>query len=185
MGKPGQKISLAREKVLEILETENACSAWFKRKDPNPAASFRTLSFLLDRNRDDFVVESRDLGPSPTYRHPYVAKVFQGNGPYATVTINRQGAFFSGLATAVEVPKDGGPIHFHGQRMLHVGPYVGDTLEARVVTLLHEFGHAVDLLPPDENNVDGKSVRNTEEVLRFCRAEVDARVKHKVFSAAR
>src|SRR5882762_7502597 len=48
MGKAGQKISRAREKVLEILGAENACSAWLREKDANPAATFRTLRFELD-----------------------------------------------------------------------------------------------------------------------------------------
>jgi len=37
--------------------------------------------------------------------------------------------------------------------------------------LLHEFGHVINLLPLDFDNVDGKSVQNTAEVLRYCRAE--------------
>ena len=41
MGKPGQKIMRARERVLEILQSGNACSAWFREKDANPGAIFR------------------------------------------------------------------------------------------------------------------------------------------------
>jgi len=44
-------------------------------------------------------------------------------------------------------------------------------MHAQILVLLHEFGHVLDLLPADENNVDGKSVQNTNEVLRYCRAE--------------
>ncbi len=63
MGKAGQKISRAREKVLEILGTENACSAWFREKDANPVALFRTLRFELDLHGEEFIRESRDRGP--------------------------------------------------------------------------------------------------------------------------
>jgi hypothetical protein len=66
-----------------------------------------------------------------------------------------------------------------------VGPYAGDTLHAQVLALLHEFGHIVDLLPTDEGDLDGKSERNTAEVLRFCRAEVESKVRRNTLSATR
>jgi hypothetical protein len=50
---------------------------------------------------------------------------------------------------------------------------------------LHEFGHIIDLLPEDADNLDGKSVRNTDEVLRHCRAEVEVRAQHTKQSAKR
>jgi hypothetical protein len=43
----------------------------------------------------------------------------------------------------------------------------------------------LDLLPADENDVDGKSVQNTSEVLRFCRAEIESKARRGAFSAAR
>jgi len=173
LGKAGQKISRAREKVLEILEAENVCRAWFQAKDSNPAATFRTLSFVLDPHGEEYVLESRDLGPMNIFRDPYVAKVIQGDGPYAAVTLNTKGAFFSTMARVVEVHKNGGPVSYRGTRLLHVGPYGGDTLPAQVITLLHEFGHVLDLLPTDLDDLDGKSSRNTNEVLRSCSAEVE------------
>lgn len=184
MGKAGQKITRAREKVLEILETENACRTWFQEKDTNPAATFRTLGFQLDRHGDDSVLESRDKGPMNVFRNPYVAKVIQGDGPYGMITLNTKGAFFSPLARVIEVRKEGGPPSLRGTRLLHVGPYDGDTLPAQVITLLHEFGHVLDLLPADQDNVDGKSVENTNEVLRLCSAEVDAVARRGLLSAS-
>ena len=172
MGKAGQKISRAREKVLEILETENACSAWFREKDSNPAAMFRTLRFELDLHGGEFILESRGMGALKIFRNPYVAKVMQGDGAYGTITINTKGAFFSAASQVLEVNKEGGPASMRGPQQLHVGPYDGDTLPAQVVTLLHEFGHVIDLLPTDEDDLDGKSVQNTREVLRYCLPEV-------------
>ena len=61
--------------------------------------------------------------------------------------------------------------------MMGVGPYQGDSLKAQMLALLHEFGHVLDLLPLDFNNVDGKSVQNSLEVLRHCRAEIEAPAK--------
>jgi hypothetical protein len=185
MGKQGQKILRARERVLEILQTENACSAWFREKDSNPAATFRTLSFAVDRKGEEFVLESRNPGDMNIFRNPYVARVFQGDGSYATITINLKGAFFSPMARAVEVQKEGGPRSLRGARVLGVGPYAGDSMHAQILALLHEFGHLVDLLPTDEGDQDGKSVQNTSEVLRFCRAEVESKARRGALSAAR
>jgi hypothetical protein len=185
MGKAGQIILRARERVLEILQTENGCSDWFRKKDPNPASTFQTVSFALDGKGEEYVRESRDLGPLQIFRNPYVAKVYQGDGSYGTITLNRRGAFFSGLSKVMEVPKDGGPGNFQGYRLLSVGPYAGNTLHAQVITLLHEFGHLLDLLPIDEGDQDGKSVHNTYEVLRFCRAEIETKVKRNTLAANR
>jgi hypothetical protein len=185
LGKPGQKILRAREKVLEILQTENTCSAWFREKDSNPADTFRTLNYAVDRKGDGLILESRGPGNMDIFRNPYVAKVFQGDGPYAIITINAKGAFFSPMASVVEVGKEGGPLTIRAPRTTGVGAYAGDTMHAQVLTLLHEFGHVLDLLPTDENNVDGKSVQNTNEVLHFCRAEVESKGRPAMLSAAR
>jgi hypothetical protein len=184
MGKAGQKISRAREKVLEILGMENACSAWFRVKDANPAATFRTLRFELDLHGEEFIRESRDMGALNLFRSPYVAKVMQGDGAYGTITINTKGAFFSDASQVLEVNKDGGPASMRGMKLLHVGPYDGDTLPAQVVALRHEFGHVIDLLPTDEDNRDGKSVQNTHEVLRYCSVEVNSLSKRSTFPAS-
>ena len=185
MGKAGQKILRARHRVLEILQKENACSAWFREKDSNPADTFRTFSFAVDRKGEEFVLESKNLGNMATFRNPYVARVFQGDGSYATITINLKGAFFSPMARVVEIQKEGGFWRLRGARVLRVGPYAGDSMHAQILALLHEFGHLVDLLPTDEGDQDGKSVQNTSEVLRFCRAEVECKAKRGALSAAR
>ena len=185
MGKAGQKILRARERVLEILQTENACSEWFREMDSNPADTFRTIGFEVDRKAEDFVLESKDPDNLNIFRNPYVAKVFQGDGRYAKITINANGAFFSSMARVLEVLKGGGPLTHRGPRATDVGPYAGDTMNAQVLVLLHEFGHALDLLPADENNVDGKSVQNTSEVLRFCRAEIESKTRRNTLSAMR
>ncbi len=185
MGKAGQKILRARDRILEILQTENACSAWFREKDSNPADTFRTLSFAVDRKGEEFVLESRNPGDMNIFRSPYVARVFQADGSYATITINLKGAFFSPMARVVEIQKEGGFWSLRGARVLGVGPYAGDSMHAQILALLHEFGHLVDLLPTDEGDQDGKSVQNTSEVLRFCRAEVESKAKRGALSAAR
>ena len=183
MGKDGQKILRAREKVLEILGTENACSAWFRGKDSNPAATFRTLRYELDLHGEEYILESRDAGPLDLFRNPYVAKVIQGDGAYGTITINPKGGFFAVMARVFEVRREGGPASMRATRLLHVGPYDGDTLPAQIVTLLHEFGHVLDILPTDHDNVEGRSVQNTQEVLRHCSAELDSLSKRSTVLA--
>lgn len=185
MGKQGQKILKARDKVLEILQAENACAEWYRSKDPDPAATFRTLRFALDRQGEAYVERIHDPGEREVIRSPYVASVMQNAGPQATVTINVNGGFFYSTANVVLARKEGGFLHFQGGRSLHVGPYYGGTREAQVLTLLHEFGHVTDLLPQDRDDYEGRSRQNTLEVLRFCRAEVESRETPNTFLASR
>src|SRR5881394_1292286 len=62
MGKQGQLILRARDKVLEILQTGNACTAWYRTKEPDPASAFRTLTFALDRDGESYVRKILESG---------------------------------------------------------------------------------------------------------------------------
>jgi hypothetical protein len=185
LGKPGKKILRARDRVLEILQTENACSEWFRQTDGNAAATFRTLDYAVDRHGEESVHAWRDVGSQFTYRDPYVATVGQATGAYATITLNVEGAFFQPQAPMLLVPKEGGPARNGGARLINIGPYPGNSLNAQTLALLHEFGHVINLLPLDFDNEDGKSVQNTAEVLRYCRAEIDAKGRRGTLQAAR
>jgi hypothetical protein len=184
-GKTGQKISQSRERVLEILQSENDCTRWYQTRDADPAATFRTLSFELDKKGDAYILGIGAPGDLAMHHNPYVARVVQGNGSYATITLNAHGAFFAPKASLQQASTEGGPIEFRGFRPLQVGPYAGSTMPAQVLTLLHEFGHLLDLLPIDEGDRDGKSVQNTMEVLKYCRAEIESSGKHKILLSAR
>jgi hypothetical protein len=177
LGKAGVKISRARREVLDILRSGNACAEWFATKDTNPAETFGSLSFLLDKRGQQKILESEQSASSHVWRQPYVARATQDGGAHTAITINAYGAFYRTQGNVVRVAPEGGPFEADGTRLLTVGSYQGDTLPARMVTLLHEFGHIIDLLPEDADNLDGKSVRNTDEVLRHCRAEVQARTQ--------
>jgi hypothetical protein len=185
MGKQGKSILKARDKVLEILQTENACTEWYRAKDPDPAATFQTLSFVLDRHGDSYVRRIPESGGLELIRNPYVASVIQSDGPHAIVTINANSAFFVPVTTAVQDTLDGGPVILQGVRPIQVGPYAGGTFRAQVLTLLHEFGHAIDLLPPDHGDNEGKSRQNTLDVLQACRAEVESKQRPHTLSASR
>jgi hypothetical protein len=177
LGKAGVKIARARREVLDILRSGNACTEWFATKDTNPADTFQSLSFLLDKRGRQEILESELPASLHVWRQPYVAKATQDGGAHTAITINAHGAFYRPQGSVLKMPPEGGPLQPDGTRLLTVGSYTGDTLPAQMVTLLHEFGHIIDLLPEDADNLDGKSVRNTDEVLRHCRAEVQARTQ--------
>lgn len=183
LGKPGQKILRARDKILEILETESACTAWFREKDSNPAATFRTIGFTLDDKGQEYVLETPDSASREMLHFPYVAKVIPSEGAYSNVIINKNGGFFYPMVPVQKRRRELGGPGFISQHSLRVGPYWGDTLRAQVLALLHEFGHVVDRLPEDADDQGEKSAQNTNEVLRYCRAEVESSVKHVTLSA--
>lgn len=185
MGKQGQSILRARDKVLEILQAQNACTDWYRTKSSDPVAVFRTLTFSVDRNGEGFVRITAEPEGVEMIRNPYVASVQQDGGTYSTVTINANGAFFYPAANLVEDRFKGGPVDFHGARAIAVGPYSGGSFRAQVLVLLHEFGHVIDLLPEDHDDRDGKSRQNTLDVLRACRAEVESKGPPHTFLASR
>ncbi len=185
MGKPGQKILRARDRVLEILQAENGCSAWFRQNDPDPVATFRTLNYAVDRDGEVFVHVSKDTASQNTFRDPYVASVGQDTGAFATITLNAGGAFFHFQSPSLVSSKEGVIAINSGPRSVNIGPYPGNSLAARTLALLHEFGHVINLLPLDFANEDGKSVQNTAEVLRYCRAEIDSKGRRGTLQATR
>jgi hypothetical protein len=185
MGKQGQSILRARDKVLEILRTENACSAWYRTKEADAAGVFRTLTFAIDHAGEVYVRLTPEHNGMELIRSPYVARTMEGEGLHATVTINPYGAFFFPMASVIRDTWEGGPLTFRGSRAIQVGPYGGGTFRAQVLTLLHEFGHVIDLLPEDQGDYAGRSQQNTVEVLRACRAEVESKEKPHTLLASR
>lgn len=175
LGKPGLTIARAREKVLEILRSENACTEWFEAKDASPAVTFQSLNFSLDQNGQHNIFESKESESRFMLRQPYVARATQDGGAHTAITINAHGAFYRTQGQVQKISQEGLSLQLDGRRVLTVGSYSGNTLPAQMVTLLHEFGHIIDLLPEDADSLDGKSGRNTDEVLRHCRAEVEVR----------
>jgi len=185
MGKQGKSILRARDKVLEILQTENACSAWYRTKDPDAAATFQTLTFTLDRQGEVYVRATPEPGGIEIIHNPYVASVIQGGGPGSTITLNINGAFFFSMANVADDRSEGGPISLRGPRPIQVGPYTGGSFRAQVLALLHEFGHVIDLLPQDRDDYEGRSRHNTADVLRACHAVVESKEAPRTFLASR
>ena len=177
LGKLGLPLARARSEVLAILASDNACTEWFAAKDSAPADTFRSLIFSIDRHGQENILESESRNALRYYRQPYVARATQDGGANTGITVNANGAFYREQGTVQKLRDDGFPFRTDGTRLLTVGAYMGSTLEAQMVTLLHEFGHVIDLLPEDADNLDGRSVRNTDEVLRHCRPEIETRSK--------
>lgn len=171
--------------VLGILQSENACSAWYREKDADPADTFQSLEFDVDSKGPIYILES-NLNPGlGLFWHPYVAMSAENAGPGATIKLNANGAFFHSDAAVRKGSREGGPMRAGGIRELKIDSYMGDTREAQITALLHELGHITGRIPPDPDKADGMSRRNTTEVLRFCRAEVESAAKHPLRIAMR
>jgi hypothetical protein len=177
LGKPGVKIARARQEILKILRSGNTCAEWYKTKDRNAAETFQSVNYLLDPHGEQDIFASIEVPSTLVMRQPYVAQATQDGGAHTTITINVNGAFYRAQGRVQKAAHEGGPVQSGGSHLLTVGSYAGDTLPAQMVTLLHEFGHIINLLPEDADSLDSKSMRNTDEVLRHCRAEVLARAK--------
>jgi hypothetical protein len=175
LGAAGYSIAVARQHVLAILRENNACSSWYAQAEPGPAGKFASLHFEIDSNGEDGVVGEYSYF-NVVYREPYVARAQQDVGAGSTITLNSHGAFFVSRApTKLRVNADG-PLISQLHRRLRVGIYFGDSLNAQVATLLHEYGHVVGLLPVDRGEAGSAllSTQNTEVVLDHCRKEIEA-----------
>ena len=175
LGKRGREVAAAREFTLRILEENNACSAWYLAKEPDAVAMFRSLHIVLDSQNPGLVRKLMFSDENWEYVHPYVARAQQNVGPGSTITINEHGAFFEDAAGVVVVRGEGGPAVHETARELYVGGYRGATPQARVLTLLHEFGHIIDLLPFDAGSPAGPeiSMHNSRLVIQHCKPEIE------------
>lgn len=178
MGKAGEAISLARDKVMQILQSENSCSAWFKKADPNAAATFASLRFILDPKGPRYILGWRANGGETLFKHPYSGSTIAGRGPKSAVTLNANGPFFVRSGPVFWQPMAGIVPRPLGWGTFEVGAYPGNTAPAQIVTLLHEFGHVVGRIPNDSDELSGQSGRNTEQVIRYCHAQIKAASRH-------
>jgi hypothetical protein len=180
LGAQGQVIQQARAEVLLILTGENACSAWYRNAEPEAAEKFRSLRFAVDPAGAGEILKKADWREDPFYYQPYVARTGQNVGWGSTITLNANGAFFKSRASVRVVETDNDSGNFKSSRQLLVGGIAGATLEARVLTILHEYGHILDMIPVDAGVPSAPiiSVHNTETVLRHCKPQIQAASKH-------
>jgi hypothetical protein len=174
LGKQGDTIRRARQQVLGILLEQNACTAWFQESDENPAEVFRSLHFELERNGPTRIYGIRTSEGHQLFKHPWGARATEGAGRGASIQLNANGPFFTRSSPVVQLGSGAMVSWPSGNRMLTISSYNGDTPEAQIAILLHELGHIIGRLPEDDGSWDGRSVRNTAEVARHCRAEIGA-----------
>jgi hypothetical protein len=184
MGERGRIIMRARAEVLEILEGNNRCAAWFEKAEPDAARKFRSLHYALDEGGPQYSLKIQNAAGQWLYQQPYAASSIEDASAGSTITINGKGAFFQLRPGMHIVPNDGGPTGLNPYQLLRIDHYLGGTLGAQVSALLHEFSHVVGLLPPDGEDVSDRelSTQNTQIMLQHCRAEVETAAKHKGFN---
>src|SRR5262249_30472062 len=168
LGKQGDTIARAGEQVLGILQQENACTAWFRGADPDPAEVIRSLHFALEMRGPSYVYGVRDSHGKQVFKHPWAARSIENGGRDSTVVLNANGPFFSRTSVVMQLDS-GGMSWLDGNRRLTVSSYNGNTSEAQITILLHELGHVIGRLPEDNDSWDGRSSRNTSEMLRHCK----------------
>lgn len=181
MGERGLIILRAREEVVDILEGQNRCAAWFLQAESDPVRKFRSLHYAIDQSEPQYTLKMQRPGGEWLLQQPYVASSIEGASSGSTITINGLGAFFQVRSGVRIVPRDGGPGGLSAAQLLHIDLYLGGTRSAQVVALLHEFSHIAGLLPADGRSLAGGelSTQNTQIVLRHCRAQVEAAGKSK------
>lgn len=179
-GKTGFLIESVRSEVLSLLSESNSCTDWFLSVEPAAREKFRSLRFVLDRQGDAEIVRRDGEGGLSGYYHPYVAATRQNVGPGSTITLNANGAFFLASALVRDDSHNVDRLSAASYRLLSVGTYTGGSPEAQLLTLLHEFGHIVDLLPVDADVPSAAfiSIQNTETVLHHCRSQIHLHAKH-------
>ena len=172
LGKRGDTVARAREQVLEILQPGNACSAWFQEANSDPAEVFRSVRFELEVEGTSYVYSVRDSARGQLFKHPWAARTTQNAGRNAVIQLNGNGPFFNRTSRIMQLAPGGEFGLPAGDLTLTISDYTGDTPQAQITILLHELGHIIGRLPEDDDSWDGRSFRNTSEVLRHCKIDV-------------
>jgi hypothetical protein len=110
-----------------------------------------------------YVVRNQD----GTLTHPTGAETTQGTGPDSEIRINRNGPFFRESAFIRGTSTT---------RFLNIGRFGGNTLQAQVTMILHEFAHNLNLIPSDSRNPN-RSVENTKSILDRCKEAINKAIK--------
>jgi hypothetical protein len=172
MNKRGAIIARAREQVLAILETENSCTAWFREADADPAVIFRSLHYQIEEDKPSFVFRMADGHHGQLFKHPWAASSLEYGGRNSIVSLNPNGLFFKSSLPVLELNSAGSPARMVGIRDLALASFRGNSSAAQMTALLHELGHITGRIPEDDDSWDGRSSRNTQEVLRHCKNEI-------------
>ncbi len=163
--------------LLEILQYGNGCAVWFQEADPDATEVFRSLHFKLEMRGTSYVYGMTDKR-GQLFKHPWAARSIEKAGRDATIQLNANGPFFNQTSHIMQLDPGGMFMRPSGNLTLTISSYNGDTPEAQITILLHELGHIIGRLPEDDDSWDGRSSRNTSEVLRHCKTETRAAAHH-------
>lgn len=166
------ELARARQEVLKILQSQNGCSAWFRETDPDAAEIFRSLRLEIVDEKITYIMQSTDGHGGFLFKHPWAARTRELAGRNATVEFNLNGPFFLSSLQVVEALPSGASGQYRGFRALTIGSFRGRSLAAQMTTLFHELAHVIGRVPVDDDSWDGRSGRNTGEVLRNCKSEI-------------
>ena len=180
LGQQGVVIEQARADIISILAGENACSAWFRAAEPQAMEKFRSLRFAVDPSGKAEIRKLDTWQGNAVFYQPYVARTGQNVGWGSTITLNANGAFFNDWAPVRIIVNAQDKGYIKSFRRLAVANFGGATREARILTLLHELGHVLDMLPIDSGVPSGPelSTSNTELVLHRCGHQIREVTKH-------
>ena len=171
-GREAEAIFRASTAALAILRSNNSCSEWFAKFDPNIAETFSSLQFWIERNGPEHIVQERSERGDWIEHGPYIARTSQSTGSGTNIAINRNGAFFQAQAEVYKIRWQGASeLPTNTKQNLHVGPFDGATTQAQIITLLHELAHVVGAIPPDGLSPVGlnRSQLNTDLILKYCK----------------
>jgi len=170
----GEELERARQQVLVILQANGGCSAWLKETDPNVVEIFRSLRLRVVDEDVSYIQQTYDPRKGFLFKHPWAARTHELAGREALVEFNLNGPFFLSSLPVVQIasPIDAG--RFHGFHALSIGSFRGNSLAAQMTTMLHELAHVIGRIPVDDDSWDGRSTRNTAQVLQHCKTEIRA-----------
>jgi hypothetical protein len=157
---------------VQILQTDNTCTAWFNEADPDAAEIFRSLHYDLDTSGTSDIYSIRDRFGDIWFKYPWGARSVEDSGRSSFIQINSTGPFFVHKSRVTTSDPKLRSALLDEWELVRIGLYVGATPEARITIMLHELGHIIGRLPKDDNSWDGSSSRNTSEVLRHCKREI-------------
>jgi hypothetical protein len=183
MGKQGQAIARARQQVLAMLQQQDGCLAWFQESDPDPAGVFRSLHYELESTGSAVIYSMRNAQDHQIFQHPWAARAEESVGRGSTIHLNGNGPFFNRTSQIMRLDPSGTIAWPGGNHLLTISGFAGDTPEAQIIILLHELGHIIGRLPEDNGSWDGRSARNTAEVVRHCKSAASAAARQTLRSA--
>ena len=161
--------------MIEILQSQNSCSAWFQEVDSNAASTFASLKFVIEASGPREVVGLRSHSGEMLLKHPYCARALENAGGNSVVFLNPNGAFFVHSAVVLTQISKAGLYRPSGWRYLLVGSvprrharrtnnYSPPRIGACGWPSPRRFG----------DELSGQSGRNTAEVLHYCRDQIKA-----------